>query len=71
MLDCTTEPEPCEPTTETLNQQNGNALAIDDERFTSLNLGKKQPLELIKKLRTELTPPQSAFYPFYVVRSEI
>ena len=45
--------EPVEPTVEPLNQPDSNALTVDVERFTSLNLDKKQALELIQKLRTE------------------
>jgi hypothetical protein len=50
--------EPGEPTAEPLNQPDSNALTVDVERFTSLNLDKKQALELIQKLRTELNQTQ-------------
>jgi hypothetical protein len=50
--------EPCEPIAESLNQLDSNALAMDEERFTSLNLDRKQALELIQKLRTELNQTQ-------------
>ena len=50
--------EPGEPTAEPLNQPDSNASTVDVERFTSLNLDKKQALELIQKLRTELNQTQ-------------
>jgi len=55
-LDCD---EPSEPATEPLNQSEDNALAVDEGRFTSLNLTKKQAIELIQKLRTELNQTQT------------
>jgi hypothetical protein len=56
LLDCD---EPSEPATEPLNQSEDNALAIDEERFTSLNLTKKQAIELIQKMRSELNQTQT------------
>ncbi|MEG4446985.1 hypothetical protein QUB49_35430 [Microcoleus sp. AT9_B4] len=56
-LDCETEPS--EPGTEPLNQPEDNALAVDEERFTSLNLTKKQAIELIQKMRSELNQTQT------------
>jgi hypothetical protein len=59
LLDCETETtEPAEPTVQPLNQPENNALAIDEERFTNLNLTKKQAIELIQKLRSELNQTQ-------------
>lgn len=57
LLDCETEPS--EPATEPLNQPEDGALAMDEERFTSLNLTKKQAIELIQKLRVELNQTQT------------
>ena len=57
LLDCETEPS--EPATEPLNQPEDNALAVDEERFTSLNLTKNQAIELIQKLRSELNQTQT------------
>jgi hypothetical protein len=57
LLDCETEPP--ELSTEPLNQPEDNALAVDEERFTSLNLTKKQAIELIQKLRSELNQTQT------------
>ncbi|MEG4590063.1 hypothetical protein QUA54_33330 [Microcoleus sp. MOSTC5] len=51
--------EPAEPLVQTLNQAEDNALAVDDERFTSLNLTKKQAIELIQKMRSELNQTQT------------
>jgi len=56
LLDCA---EPSEPESEPLNQPESNALIVDEERFTSLNLDRKQALELIQKLRTELNQTQT------------
>jgi hypothetical protein len=55
LLDCN---EPSEPVTEPLNQPHDNALTVDEERFTNLNLTKNQAIELIQKLRTELNQTQ-------------
>ncbi|MEG3859185.1 hypothetical protein [Microcoleus sp. herbarium12] len=49
LLDCGSEPS--EPGAEPLNQPTDNALVVDEERFTSLNLTKKQACELIEKMR--------------------
>lgn len=57
LLDCETEPS--EPVTEPLNQPEESALAVDEKRFTSLNLTKKQAIDLIQKLRTELNQTQT------------
>jgi hypothetical protein len=56
LLDCN---EPSEPVTEPLNQPHDNALTVDEERFTNLNLTKNQAIELIQKLRTELNQTQT------------
>lgn len=56
LLDCN---EPSEPVTEPLNQPKDNALTVDEERFTNLNLTKNQAIELIQKLRTELNQTQT------------
>jgi hypothetical protein len=56
LLDCA---EPSEPEAEPVNQPESNALTVDEERFTSLNLDRKQALELIQKLRTELNQTQT------------
>jgi len=56
LLDCA---EPSEPEAEPLNQPESNALTVAEERFTSLNLDRKQALELIHKLRTELNQTQT------------
>jgi hypothetical protein len=56
LLDCN---EPSEPVTEPLNQPYDNALTVDEERFTNLNLTKNQAIELIQKLRTELNQTQT------------
>jgi hypothetical protein len=56
LLDCN---EPSEPVIEPLNQPNDNALTVDEERFTNLNLTKNQAIELIQKLRTELNQTQT------------
>ncbi len=65
LLDCAEpaepSPEPEEPTVQAvqaLNQPEDNALAVDEERFTSLNLDRNQALTLIKKLRVELNQTQ-------------
>jgi hypothetical protein len=50
--------EPSEPTAEPLNRPEDNALAVDKERFTSLNLTKNQAIELIQKMRSELNQTQ-------------
>ena len=60
LLDCETEPsEPAEPTVQPLNQPDDNALAVEEETFTSLNLTKKQAIELIQKMRSELNQTQT------------
>jgi MFS superfamily sulfate permease-like transporter len=51
--------EPSEPVAEPLNQPHDNALTVDEERFTNLNLTKNQAIELIQKLRTELNQTQT------------
>jgi hypothetical protein len=56
LLDCK---EPSEPVTESLNQPHDNALTVDEERFTNLNLTRNQAIELIQKLRTELNQTQT------------
>jgi hypothetical protein len=56
LLDCN---EPSEPVTEPLNQPHDNALTVDEERFTNLNLTRNQAIELIQKLRTELNQTQT------------
>jgi polyhydroxyalkanoate synthesis regulator phasin len=56
LLDCN---EPSEPVTEPLNQPNDNALTVDEERFTNLNLTKNQAIELIQKMRSELNQTQT------------
>jgi len=56
LLDCN---EPSEPATEPLNQPEDNALAMDEERFTNLNLTKNQAIELIQKMRPELNQTQT------------
>lgn len=56
LLDCD---EPSEPATEPLNQPEDKALAVDEERFTSLNLTKNQAIELIQKMRSELNQTQT------------
>jgi hypothetical protein len=65
LLDCAEPAEPApkpeEPTVQVvqvLNQPEDNALAVDEERFTSLNLDRNQALTLIKKLRVELNQTQ-------------
>lgn len=55
LLDCG---EPAEPTVQTVNQPEDNALAVDEEQFTSLNLTKKHAIELIQKMRSELNQTQ-------------
>lgn len=52
LLNCGNEPS--EPSLEPLNQPEDKASPDDEERFTSLNLTKKQAIELIQKLRSEL-----------------
>lgn len=59
LLDCAEPSEPAEPTVQPLNQPDDNALAVDEETFTSLNLTKKQAIELIQKLRSELNQTQT------------
>ena len=56
LLDCK---EPSEPVTEPLNQPHDNALTVDEERFTNLNLTKNQAIELIQKMRSELNQTQT------------
>jgi hypothetical protein len=56
LLECN---EPSEPVTEPLNQPKDNALTVNEERFTNLNLTKNQAIELIQKLRTELNQTQT------------
>ena len=56
LLDCK---EPSEPVTESLNQPHDNALTVDEERFTNLNLTKNQAIELIQKMRSELNQTQT------------
>jgi hypothetical protein len=56
LLDCN---EPSEPVTEPLNQPHDNALTVDEERFTNLNLTKNQAIELIQKMRSELNQTQT------------
>jgi hypothetical protein len=65
LLDCAEPAEPApkpeEPTVQVvqaLNQPEDNALAVDEELFTSLNLDRNQALTLIKKLRVELNQTQ-------------
>ena len=48
-----------EPVAEPLNQPKDNILTVDEERFTSLNLTKKQAIELIQKMRSELNQTQT------------
>ncbi|MEG5031297.1 hypothetical protein QUB36_29685 [Microcoleus sp. AT8-B1] len=60
LLDCEAEPsEPVEPTVQPLNQPEDGALAVEEEKFTALNLTKKQAIELIQKLRSELNQTQT------------
>ncbi|MEZ2226625.1 hypothetical protein [Microcoleus sp.] len=56
LLDCG---EPAEPAVQAVNQPDSNTLAVDGERFTSLNLTKKQAIELIQKIRSELNQTQT------------
>lgn len=51
LLDCA---EPAEPSVQVVNQPEGEALTIEEETFTSLNLTRNQAIELIQKLRSEL-----------------
>ncbi len=58
LLDCAepAEPksEPTEPSVQAVNQPEDEALAMGEERFTSMNLTRNQAIELIQKLRSEL-----------------
>ena len=58
LLDCgepaTEETEPAESQVQSVNSPQDNALAVDEEIFTSLNLTRNQAIELIKKMRSEL-----------------
>jgi len=51
--------KPAEPLVQPLNQPDDNALAVEEETFTSLNLTKNQAIELIQKLRSELNQTQT------------
>ncbi len=55
LMDCG---EPSEPSVHAPNQPEDNALAVEDETFTSLNLTKKQARELVQKMRSELNQTQ-------------
>jgi hypothetical protein len=58
LLDCaepaTEETEPTESPVQAVNPAQDNALAVEEETFTSLNLTRNQAVELIKKMRSEL-----------------
>ncbi len=58
LLDCaeptTEETEPTESPVQAVNPPQDNALAVNEETFTSLNLTRNQTIELIKKMRSEL-----------------
>ena len=59
LLDCAEPSEPAEPSVQAVNQPEDSALAVDEEKFTALNLTKKQAIELIQKIRSELNQTQT------------
>ena len=52
------ETEPSEPTSEPLNQPQDNASSESEPKFTTLELNRKQAIDLIQKLRNELNQTQ-------------
>lgn len=52
------KPEPVEPTSELLNQPESDTSSNSEPRFTTLELTRKQAIDLIQKLRSELNQTQ-------------